>query len=248
MLAIIIALYTMGAVVAAAATPTSTTTNPPHLVFILADDLGWAEVGWHRPPNYREVQTPVLDSLVREGVELNRHYVHKFCSPSRCAIQSGRAPVHVNTINADPAVFNPEDPDGGYAGIPRNMTGIAEKLRDGAGYQTHFVGKWDAGMATPQHTPIGRGYMSTTHYFHHANARQQKDFAEHETLLCCYVNSAILILAQQVASVIPPARITGPFATATAKRSGHPAAKKGASSRSTCGTRATTRRRAATRP
>lgn len=48
------------------------------------------------------------------------------------------------------------------------MTGIAEIMKRG-GYATHFAGKWDAGMATPDHTPVGRGYDTTLHYFHHAN-------------------------------------------------------------------------------
>ena len=71
---------------------------------------------------------------------LSRHYVHYTCTPSRSALQTGRFPVHVQTTLA-----NPERP---HAGIPRNMPGVAEKLR-GAGYKTHMVGKWDAGMATP---------------------------------------------------------------------------------------------------
>ena len=111
------------------------------------DDLGYAELGYHRAAvnhTTREVQTPKIDALVASGVRLERHYVHKFCSPTRSAIQSGRAPIHVNVINADPTVHNPQDPVGGYAGIPRNMTGMAAVLRRG-GYATHFVGKWDAG-------------------------------------------------------------------------------------------------------
>merc|ERR1712232_148713 len=59
-------------------------------------------------------------------------------------------------------------PVSGFAGIPRNMTGMAEHLK-AAGYATHQVGKWDAGMATPDHTPQGRGYESSLGYFHHAN-------------------------------------------------------------------------------
>ena len=53
-------------------------------------------------------------------------------------------------------------------GIPRYMTVIAEKLRE-AGYVTHQVGKWDAGMATSDHTPKGRGFNTSLGYFHHAN-------------------------------------------------------------------------------
>ena len=52
--------------------------------------------------------------------------------------------------------------------IPRNMTGLATKLKEG-GYATHQDGKWDAGMATPDHTSMGRGFDTSFGYFHHAN-------------------------------------------------------------------------------
>ena len=48
-------------------------------------------------------------------------------------------------MNTDPGNYNPEDPVSGYAGIPRNMTGIASVMKKG-GYRTHMVGKWDVGM------------------------------------------------------------------------------------------------------
>merc|ERR1719281_1557471 len=82
------------------------------------------------------------------------------CTPTRTSIQSGRLPVHVNTGLGSPCDDN--------TGIPRNMTGFAEHLQR-AGYKTHFAGKWDAGMATPKHTPHGRGYQKSLHYFHHTN-------------------------------------------------------------------------------
>eukprot|EP00036_Acanthoecidae_sp_10tr_P003623 CAMPEP_0182938072 /NCGR_PEP_ID=MMETSP0105_2-20130417/43199_1 /TAXON_ID=81532 ORGANISM="Acanthoeca-like sp., Strain 10tr" /NCGR_SAMPLE_ID=MMETSP0105_2 /ASSEMBLY_ACC=CAM_ASM_000205 /LENGTH=553 /DNA_ID=CAMNT_0025077337 /DNA_START=14 /DNA_END=1675 /DNA_ORIENTATION=+ len=154
------------AVVAAAAAKRAA--PRPHILFTLIDDLGHADLGYHLETADREVQTPVIDGLVKSGIELDRHYVHKFCSPTRCAIQSGRAPIHVNVINADPSVYNPDDPVGGFAGIPRNMTGIAEVLAR-AGYATHYAGKWDCGMATNQHTPAGRGYGTSLSYYHHAN-------------------------------------------------------------------------------
>ena len=52
--------------------------------------------------------------------------------------------------------------------MPRNMTGMAMKM-SAAGYRTHMFGKWDVGMASPDHTPHGRGYQTALHYFHHAN-------------------------------------------------------------------------------
>ena len=76
--------------------------------------------------------------------------------------------MHVNVMNAPPESRNPHDAVSGWAGIPKEMTCVAEKLKL-AGYATHAVGKWDVGMATPRHTPWGRGYDSFLGYFHHAN-------------------------------------------------------------------------------
>ncbi|XP_065179088.1 arylsulfatase B-like [Sycon ciliatum] len=140
----------------------------PHIIMLLVDDWGWANVGYHRETPTPEVQTPNFDSLCKQGLELDQHYAYKFCSPSRCSLMSGRLPIHVNMVNDGPDSNNPKDPVSGFQGIPRNMTGIASKMK-AAGYVTHHVGKWDAGMATPDHTPIGRGFNTTFGYFHHFN-------------------------------------------------------------------------------
>ncbi len=102
------------------------------------------------------------------GLELDRFYAHKFCGPSRAALQSGRFPIHVTVLDNGLSSVNPADPVGGFQGIPRNMTGIATKLT-GAGYSTHFAGKWHAGLATPDHTPAGRGYNTSLGYLGAAN-------------------------------------------------------------------------------
>eukprot|EP01051_Picozoa_sp_SAG22_P019167 SAG22_NODE_3450_length_1705_cov_1.362391_1_plen_221_part_00 len=120
----------------------------PHIFAVLFDDYGWAEASWHRNysigglgvPGTAEVATPALHGLVRQGVELDRAYADKCCSPTRSALQSGRAPYHVNPLNAAMEIHNPDDPVSGFAGIPRNMTGVATKLA-AAGYATHFFGK-----------------------------------------------------------------------------------------------------------
>ena len=148
--------------------PLAHAADKPHILMLLADDFGWANAGWHRKAGYQEVQTPNMDMLVKQGIELDRAYSFKFCSPTRSALQSGRLPTHVNVLNLDMDMFNPKDPVSGFAGIPRNMTGMAEHMKAG-GYVTHQTGKWDAGMATPEHTPQGRGYDSSLGYFHHAN-------------------------------------------------------------------------------
>ncbi len=141
------------------------------------DDFGWSEVGFHRDlqatepgvsPSPPDVATPVLDGLITESLELRRFYVHKICSPTRCSLQSGRAPIHVNTVNVLPEVSNDKDLVGGYQGIPINMSTVAQFLGR-AGYRTAAVGKWDVGMATPRHSPAARGYQSWLGYWHHSN-------------------------------------------------------------------------------
>ena len=140
----------------------------PHIVFMMVDDWGWANVGYHLDNSSKEVVTPNIDGIVKEGLQLDQHYVFNWCSPSRSAFLSGRVPIHVNDIVTSETAYNPDDPVSGFDGIPRNMTGIASKLKKG-GYVTHMVGKWDAGMATPDHTPQGRGFDSSLSYFYHAN-------------------------------------------------------------------------------
>ena len=133
----------------------------PHIFMVLVDDWGWGDVGYHgaRTPS-GESLTPTIDGFVNDGIELNRHYVHMFCTPTRSSFQSGRLPIHVVTTLCDPC-----DKSGA---IPRNMTGIAAQLKK-AGYATHQVGKWDAGMNTPHHTPKGRGYDTSLSYYGHGN-------------------------------------------------------------------------------
>jgi arylsulfatase I/J len=82
-----------------------------------------------------------MAGLVKNGIELDRHYAFKFCSPSRSAIQSGRAPIHVNVQNLDPFNSNPLNQDSGFSGVARNMTCLGELMK-GAGYTTSIFGKW----------------------------------------------------------------------------------------------------------
>ena len=70
-----------------------------------------------------------MDALVKSGIELNRHYVHMMCTPTRASFQSGRLPIHVLTRLSSPCDEN--------GAIPRNMTGIAAQLK-AAGYGEHI--------------------------------------------------------------------------------------------------------------
>ena len=78
--------------------------------------MSTSPVGW-------QVQTPTIDGLVKEGINLDRHYAYRICGPARASLLSGRLATHVLVKNVAVTARNTEDPVSGYAGIPRNMTG-----------------------------------------------------------------------------------------------------------------------------
>eukprot|EP00043_Microstomoeca_roanoka_P014207 m.140027 g.140027 ORF g.140027 m.140027 type:complete len:203 (+) comp15958_c4_seq15:396-1004(+) len=90
----------------------------------------------------------LLCLFFRDGIVLDRHYVFKYCSPSRSSFISGRLPVHVNTVNR-PLTEN--------GGVDLRMTTLPEKLKK-AGYRTFMAGKWHAGAYTLGQVPTLRGF------------------------------------------------------------------------------------------
>ena len=140
-----------------------------NVVVILADDWGFANAGYHREDGGGdEARTPHIDALAASGVRLERMYAHAFCGPSRCALLSGRLPLHVELQGERSPTRDASDPDKGYYGVPRNMSTLGDVAK-AAGYATHFVGKWDAGYASPRHTPAGRGFDASLAYFYQVN-------------------------------------------------------------------------------
>lgn len=85
-----------------------------------------------------------MDNLAATGIVLDRHYAFRYCSPSRSSFNSGRNPIHVNTGNDGLTLVNFADPVSGFAGIPRNMTCIGNKMSE-AGYVTGQAGKCACG-------------------------------------------------------------------------------------------------------
>ena len=144
----------------------------PHVLMVIADDQGWGHLSSHRSQaqtdnekqGQTEIHTPHVDELIQNGIKLERHYAGSDSSPSRCSLISGRLPVQVP--NCDIQLANPQmlwNRSGmnvsGFFGLPRYMTGIGHKLKE-AKYETHYVGKWNIGWATVEHTPFGRGFDS----------------------------------------------------------------------------------------
>ncbi|MGH7959206.1 MAG: arylsulfatase B [Opitutaceae bacterium] len=103
--------------------------NRPNIVIIVADDLGWGDVGWHGS----SIKTPHLDRLVRAGVELDQHYVSPMCSPTRAAILSGRYASRFGVTGAQNELV-----------YPRDTVTLARALHQ-AGYATAITGKWHLG-------------------------------------------------------------------------------------------------------
>ncbi|MFP6675428.1 MAG: sulfatase-like hydrolase/transferase [Pirellulaceae bacterium] len=110
--------------------PTAVAQDPPNIVFLLADDMGYADLGCF---GSRAIQSPNLDRLAAQGVRLTHCYAASpNCSPARTGMLTGRSPYRVGMY--DFARFKPLH-------IPRAEVTIAEQLKS-VGYETMFAGKW----------------------------------------------------------------------------------------------------------
>ncbi len=117
--------------------------RPPNILLIVADDLGWGDVGWHGGFG----KTPVMDGLVKGGVELDQHYVQPVCTPTRTALMSGRYPGRFG-----PQALAPSN----LRAMPLGTLTMASFLK-AHGYRTHQSGKWHLG-ARPEWVPNAYGF------------------------------------------------------------------------------------------
>jgi arylsulfatase A-like enzyme len=131
-----------------AAAPGLQAAERPHLVYILADDLGWNDVGFHGSA----IRTPNLDRLAADGAMLNAFYVQPFSSQTRAALLTGRYPMRygLQTLSILPS---------SRSGLPEEERTLAQALKE-RGYRTAFVGNWLLGHARPEYWPTRRGFDS----------------------------------------------------------------------------------------
>lgn len=143
---------------------------PPNIVIIMADDMGWGDVGFHDG----DVPTPHLDGLTASGLELERFYVFPSCSPTRASVLSGLLPHRLGI----PAPVRPSDP-----GLPVDAPLLPQVLQ-AHGYHTAMIGKWHLGGANnPEQRPHYRGfdqfygsYQTGLDYFTHEGSQGTRDW------------------------------------------------------------------------
>ncbi len=136
----------------------------PNIVILLADDLGYADVGF---TGGKQIKTPHLDTLAAAGARLEQYYVQPVCSPTRGALMTGRYPMR---LGLQVGVIRPHE----QRGLPLEERILPQALKE-AGYTTAIVGKWHLGMFKKEYLPTSRGFDHQ--YGHYCGAL---DYFTHE--------------------------------------------------------------------
>lgn len=131
---------------------TAQAAGKPNIIIMVADDLGWSDVGFHGS----DIDTPSLDRLAQEGVELSRFYTTPICSPTRAALMTGRDPIRLGVAYS--VIFPWSN-----AGIHPQEHFMPQSFQ-AAGYQTAMVGKWHLGHSLQAYHPNERGFE---HFYGH---------------------------------------------------------------------------------
>jgi arylsulfatase A-like enzyme len=122
--------------------------RPPHILYILADDLGFADIG-HRGS---DIATPNIDKLASRSAKLEQFYTQPLCTPTRAALMTGRYPMR---YGLQMGVI----PSGASYGLDTSELTLPTALKT-AGYRTSLVGKWHLGHADKKFWPRQRGFDS----------------------------------------------------------------------------------------
>src|SRR5690606_28782486 len=117
----------------------SDNTKRPTIIFIMADDLGWQDVGFM---GSKWFETANLDALAKEGVVFNNAYMYPTCSPSRAALLTGKQSFRTDIYNV-PVLEQGDDQSNIFSRwtVKKEHTFYAEPLRNSGYFLTH-IGKW----------------------------------------------------------------------------------------------------------
>lgn len=131
--------------------PREPDTSPPNILLILADDLGYADLGCYGG----DIETPNLDKLAEEGILFTNFHTSPYCAPTRAMLLSGND-SHIAGMGRQGRVSE----EFGYEGmLTDRIATLPQVLRD-AGYHTYMAGKWHLGMS-PEADPINKGFENT---------------------------------------------------------------------------------------
>jgi len=141
----------------------------PNIVFIMSDDVGWADFGFH---GSRAGLTPNMDKLATQGTRLTQFYMTPVCATTRAALLTGRYPFrtwmdwrsedfgkpdYLALLGMKLAHLPDGTPTRRIMGLPAEERTLAEALKE-AGYTTALLGKWHLGEWLPEHLPMARGF------------------------------------------------------------------------------------------
>jgi arylsulfatase A-like enzyme len=136
----------------------------PNIIYIVADDLGWKDVGYHGS----DIKTPNIDALAQTGARLEQFYAQPMCTPTRAALMTGRYP---NRYGLQTLVI----PTPGKYGLPTDEWLLPQALKE-AGYETAMVGKWHLGHADRKFWPRQRGFD-----YHYGSMVGEVDYFTHSS-------------------------------------------------------------------
>ncbi|MEN9574316.1 MAG: hypothetical protein RL514_2171 [Verrucomicrobiota bacterium] len=131
--------------------PATAAPRPPNVIFIIADDLGYGDLGCY---GQKFIRTPNLDRMAAEGMRFTQHYSgNAVCAPSRCVLMTGKHPGHA--FIRDNRQFQPKEE--GQFPIPADTVTVA-KLFQQRGYATGGFGKWGLGGPGTTGEPLKQGF------------------------------------------------------------------------------------------